>query len=470
MNLYLNLAALLEQRIQQGLYLPGQRLPSVRTLSVDHGVSLSTVQQAYRVLEDRGLAVPKPRSGYFADSGRRQMPLPGTCRPAQRPVEVGQWDLLLKQMRSPRADVLHLGGGTPDIGAPTLKPLFTALTRISRRHDPAMLRYDNIQGLPDLREQVARLLVDSGCQLHPDEIVITTGCHEALSAAVRTLCKPGEIVAVESPGFHGIMQTLKGAGVQAVEIPVDPITGISLEALELALEQWPIKVVLVTPTCNNPLGFNMPEERKKKLLRLAQRFDVAVIEDDIYGDLAYGYPRPRSIKSMDQEGRVLLCSSFSKTLAPGLRVGWIAPGRYLEQVLHMKYIGTGATSTQPQMAIAEFIAAGHYHPHLRRVRSQYKRNLERVSGWLSNHLPTSAGISQPQGGFMLWIELAEEVDALRLNERLAYQGYEFAVGNIFSAEGKYRNCIRINYALLQGNALESAIKALGHELKDAPKA
>ena len=470
MNLYLNLAALLEQRIQQGLYLPGQRLPSVRILSVEHGVSLSTVQQAYRVLEDRGLAVPRSKSGYFVASGRRQMPLPGTCRPAQRPVEVGQWDLLLKQMRSPRTDVLHLGGGTPDIGAPTLKPLFTALTRILRRHDMAMLRYDNIQGLPELREQVARLLVDSGCQLHPDEIVITTGCHEGLAAAVRTLCKPGEIVAVESPGFHGIMQTLKGVGVQAVEIPVDPITGISLEALELALEQWPIRAVLVTPTCNNPLGFNMPEERKKKLLRLAQRFDVAVIEDDIYGDLAYGYPRPRSIKSMEQEGRVLLCSSFSKTLAPGLRVGWIAPGRYLEQVLHMKYIGIGATSTQPQMAVAEFITAGHYHPHLRRVRSQYKRNLERVSGWLSNHLPASAGISQPQGGFMLWIELAEEIDALRLNEHLAHQGYEFAVGNIFSAAGKYRNCIRINYALLQGNALESAIKALGHELKDAPKA
>lgn len=353
MNLYLNLAALLEQRIQQGLYLPGQRLPSVRTLSVEHGVSLSTVQQAYRVLEDRGLAVPKPKSGYFAASGFRQMPLPGTCRPAQRPVEVGQWDLLLKQMKSPRADVLHLGGGTPDIGAPTLKPLFTALTRISRRHDMAMLRYDNIQGLPELREQVARLLVDSGCQLHPDEIVITTGCHEGLSAAVRTLCKPGEIVAVESPGFHGIMQTLKGAGVQAVEIPVDPITGISLEALELALEQWPIKAVLVTPTCNNPLGFNMPEERKKKLLRLAQRFDVAVIEDDIYGDLAYGYPRPRSIKSMDQEGRVLLCSSFSKTLAPGLRVcsGLLTPDTFLgEDDRHTEVFDEQTTT--------------YFHPHL----------------------------------------------------------------------------------------------------------
>ncbi len=184
MNLYLNLAALLEQRIQQGLYLPGQRLPSVRTLSMEHGVSLSTVQQAYRVLEDQGLAVPRPRSGYFVASGFRQMPLPRTCRPAQRPVEVGQWDLLLKQMRAiPQADVLYLGGGTPDIGAPTLKPLFTALTRISRRHDPAMLRYDNIQGLPDLREQVARLLVDSGCQLHPNEIVITMATDLEVSQA-----------------------------------------------------------------------------------------------------------------------------------------------------------------------------------------------------------------------------------------------------------------------------------------------
>ncbi|PXC07313.1 GntR family transcriptional regulator, partial [Pseudomonas aeruginosa] len=174
------------------------------------------------------------------------------------------------------------------------------------------------------------------------------------------VCEPGDIVAVESPSFHGAMQSLKGLGMKALEIPTDPVNGISLEALELALEQWPIKAIQVTPNCNNPLGYIMPESRKRALLALAQRYDVAIIEDDVYGDLAYTYPRPRTIKSYDDDGRVLLCGSFSKVLAPGLRIGWMVPGRYADRVLHMKYISTGASALQPQLAIAEFIGNGHY--------------------------------------------------------------------------------------------------------------
>ena len=175
-------------------------------------------------------------------------------------------------------------------------------------------------------------MLDSGCHIPADDIIITTGCHEALSAAIRAVCEPGDIVAVDSPSFHGVMQALKGFGMKALELPSDPLTGISLSALELALEQWPIKAIQLTPTCNNPLGYIMPEANKRALLSLAQRYDVAIIEDDVYGELAYHYPRPRTIKSFDEDGRVLLCSSFSKTLAPGLRIGWIAPGRYLSLI------------------------------------------------------------------------------------------------------------------------------------------
>ena len=216
---------------------------------------------------------------------------------------------------------------------------------------------------------------------------MTTGCHEALSTSIRAICEPGDIVAVDSPSFHGAMQTLKGLGMKALEIPTDPLTGISLDALELALEQWPIKAIQLTPNCNNPLGYIMPESRKRALLTLAQRFDVAIIEDDVYGELAYTYPRPRTIKSFDEDGRVLLCSSFSKTLAPGLRIGWVAPGRYLERVLHMKYISTGSTAPQPQIAIAEFLKGGHFEPHLRRMRTQYQRNRDMMIDWVSSLLP-----------------------------------------------------------------------------------
>ncbi|KPW47305.1 Transcriptional regulator, GntR family [Pseudomonas syringae pv. broussonetiae] len=411
MTLYVNLAELLGSRIENGFYRPGDRLPSVRALSVEHGVSLSTVQQAYRVLEDNGLAAPKPKSGYFVSASRAAPALPAVGRPVQRPVDISQWDQVLDLIRvAPLEAVTQLGRGMPDVTSPTLKPLMRALSQLSRHQDMPGLYYDNIYGVRRLREQIARLMLDSGCNLTANDLIVTNGCHEALSASVRAICSPGDIVAVDSPSFFGAMQTLKGVGMKALEIPTDPLTGISLEALELALEQWPIKVIQLTPNCNNPLGYVMPEARKRALLTLAQRFDVAIIEDDVYGDLAYNYPRPRTIKSFDEDGRVLLCSSFSKTLAPGLRIGWVAPGRYLEQVLHMKYIGTGSTAPQPQLAIADFIEGGHYEPHVRRMRTQYQRSRDQMIDWVMRYFPEGTRASRPQGGFMLWVELAEGFD------------------------------------------------------------
>ncbi|HGY2297396.1 TPA: PLP-dependent aminotransferase family protein [Pseudomonas putida] len=439
MTLYLNLAELLGARIEQGLYRPGQRLPSVRALSVEHGVSLSTVQQAYRLLEDGGMVSPRPKSGYFVSDHRLLPALPAVSRPAQRPVDISQWEQVLELIRStPRQDVVQLGRGMPDINSPTLKPLLRSLAQLSRRQDMPGLYYDNIHGNLALREQVARLMLDSGCRL-----------------------SPADLVAVDSPSFHGAMQTLKGLGMKALEIPTDPVTGISLEALELALEQWPIKLIQITPSCNNPLGYIMPEARKKALLSLAQRYDVAILEDDVYGDLAYTYPRPRTLKSFDDDGRVLFCSSFSKTLAPGLRVGWVAPGRYLERVLHMKYISTGSSASQPQLAIADFIAGGHYQPHVRRMRSQYQRGRDLMSEWVTRYFPPGTRVSRPQGGFMLWVELPEHFDTLRLNRALLEQGVQVAVGSIFSASGKFRHCLRMNFAARPTPQIEAAVRKVG---------
>ncbi|QLC73270.1 PLP-dependent aminotransferase family protein [Pseudomonas sp. LPB0260] len=462
MTLYLDLAELLGARIEQGLYRPGDRLPSVRALSVEHGVSLSTVQQAYRHLEDHGLATPRPKSGYFVPLSRHTPALPQVGRAPQRPVDVSQWDNILELISlPPGSDVLQLGRGIPDISSPTLKPLLRSLSRLSRRQSMEGLSYGCIHGDPKLREQVSRLMLDSGCQIPPDEIVITTGGHEALSAAICATCKAGDIVALDSPSFHGVMQALKGFGIKALELPTDPLSGISLDALELALEQWPIKAIQLTPTCNNPLGYIMPEANKRALLTLAQRYDVAIIEDDVYGELAYSYPRPRTIKSYDVDGRVLLCSSFSKTLVPGLRVGWIAAGRYQPQILHLKYIGTGMTAQLPQLALAEFIAAGHYEPHLRRMRSQYARNRNRMTDWVSRYFPGGTRVSQPHGGFMLWVELDSAFDSQQLNRVLLPHKVQIAPGSIFSAAGKYRNCLRLNYAAPATTELEEAVRRVG---------
>ncbi|KPW20314.1 Transcriptional regulator, GntR family [Pseudomonas cannabina pv. alisalensis] len=465
MTPYLNLAELISSRIEQGLYGPGERLPSVRTLSNEHGVSLTTVQQAYRVLEYSGLAIPRPKSGYFVPTDRRVAPLPQMGRPVLRPVDISQWDMVQELMRFDQStDIVQLGCGMPDISVPTLKPLLTAMSRISRSGESTSLQYNHLQGVLGLREQIARLSIDSGCRLSAADIMVTSGCQEALAIAIRAICAPGDIVAVASPSYYGMMQILKAVGLKALEIPTDPVTGMNLEALEMAMEQWPIKAIQLTANCNNPLGYIMPDDRKLKLVRMAQRFDVPIIEDDIYGDLSHRYPRPRSLKSFDEDNRVVLCSSFSKTVAPGLRVGWIVPGRYLPQVLHMKFIGSGSTATQPQLAVAEFIAKGNYLLHLRRMRKQYKRNSELMIEWVNRYFPAGTRVSQPQGGFTLWVELPEEFDTHALNRLLEAQEVQVANGNIFSAAGKYRNCLRLNFANPPTSKVEKAVLKVGQTI------
>ncbi|WP_435606735.1 PLP-dependent aminotransferase family protein [Pseudomonas knackmussii] len=462
MKRYSQLAQTLGQRIEQGLYRPGDRLPSVRTLSEEYGVSISTVQQAYRVLEDSGLVEPRPKSGYFVPEQRHIPALPAMTRPAQRPVEISQWDQVLEQVRSaPGGELVQLGRGTPDIASPSLRPMQRAMANAARRTDLRSLGYEGIQGSLPLREQISRLMLDSGCQVPPSELVITTGCQEALAVTLRAICQPGDIVAIDSPSFHGAMQALKAHGLKALEIPTDPANGVSLEALELAMEQWPVKLILLTPNCNNPLGYIMPDARKRALLNLAQRYDVPILEDDVYGELAYCYPRPRSIKSFDTDDRVLLASSFSKTVAPGLRTGWVAPGRYLDRILHFKYIASGTCAPQPQMALAEFVGGGHYEPHIRRMRAQYQRHRDLMSDWVYRYFPEGTRASRPQGGFMLWVELDPQFDSVRLNQVLRSQGVQVAAGNIFSASGKYRNCLRMNYSNRDLARIEEAVRRVG---------
>ncbi|NIF49798.1 MULTISPECIES: aminotransferase-like domain-containing protein [Enterobacteriaceae] len=468
MTRYQHLATLLAERIEQGLYQSGERLPSVRSLSSEHGVSISTVQQAYHVLEDQQLISPQPRSGYFVSPRKAVPPLPRLSRPARWPVEVKQWSEVLEMINLRYSgEAPGFFSGAPDFTQSTVKPLLREMGRLSQHQAAEVLGYDEIQGTKVLREQIARLLLDSNCVVNADDIVVTNGCHEALSIAIRAVCEPGDIVAVESPSFHGTMQMLRGYGLKVVEIPTDSVTGMSLEALELVLEQWPIKAIFLVPNCNNPQGFIMPDARKKAVLSLAKRYDIAIIEDDVYGELTFEYPRPMTIKSLDVGDCVLLCGSFSKTLAPGLRIGWIVPGRYLDRVLHMKYIGTGSTSVFTQHAIAGFIREGHYHRHLRRMRQQYQRNLDHFSCRVRQYFPCGICVSRPQGGFLLWIELPENVDVERFNLLLREEKIYVASGSLFSASGKYRNCLRLNYALPLDAVTEAALKRVGEIAEQA---
>lgn len=288
-----------------------------------------------------------------------------------------------------------------------------------------------------------------------------------MSLALLAVCQPGDIVAVESPAYYGTMQLLRGLGIKVIEIPTDPDTGISIEALELALEQWPIKGVILVPNCNNPLGFIMPDARKRAVLALAQRHDIVIFEDDVYGELATEYPRPRTIHSRDIDGRVILCSSFTKSVAPGLRVGWVAPGRYYDKLLHMKYAVIGTNVPATQLAAATFVQEGHYHRHVRRMRQIYQRNMEIYTCWAREYFPCGICVTRPKGGFMLWVELPEQVDMVCVAKQLCRLKIQVAPGSLFSASGKYRNCVRINCALPPSEKHRDVMQKLGEAIKVA---
>ena len=467
MKLYENLANELTQRIQNGYFQPGDKLPSIRQMSQQHTVSISTVQEAYALLEENQMVEVRPKSGYYV-VGKTVIPEPPRVSRAKvKPLKVSRWDMVVNLLYSHEsAGELAFGKGTPDVSGDTLKPMLKITQEISRRRDITLLTYDSLQGASELRLQIARIMIDSGCHIHPDDIVLTTGCQEALTCSMRSVAQAGEIIAIESPSYYGSMQTIQALGLKALEIPTHPETGISIEALEMALEQWPIKVLQVTPTGNNPMGYIMPDAHKERLVTLANQYDFTIIEDDIYGDLSYTYPRPRSIKSFDTEGRVIFCSSFSKTLSPAFRTGWCVPGRHIEQFKHMKYVSTACSSVLQPRVIAEFIAQGYYEKHLRKMRTQYVRGRDNMIECIARYFPEGTRMSYPQGSFLMWVELPAKVTVVALNEIIETKhSISIAPGILFTATKKFENCMRLNFNNKDVKLVQGALEIIGAEAK-----
>jgi DNA-binding transcriptional MocR family regulator len=462
-NLYEQVAERLIHQVDQGVYQPGERVPSVREASARFKVSISTVVEAYRVLESRGVIESRPQSGFYVRARQWESSAePETSAPLAKPCAVSVGELAMTVLRaSTESSMVQLGVAAPHPDFLPVRALNRIVAGIARQDDGRAMRYDFPPGNRELRVQIARRMAAAGCDVSPDDIVTTSGCQEALRLCLRVVAKPGDTVAIESPAFYGTVQAIEALGLRALEIPTHPREGISLEALKLALEQWKVAAVMLVPSFSNPLGSCMSEENRRRVVRLLTQHDIPLIEDDVYGDLAFGSTRPNAIKAYDRKGGVLYCSSFSKTLAPGMRVGWAVPGRYRDQVAHRKYVSSMATATLPQMAIAEYLAQGGYERHLRKVRATYAQQAQRMVEAIARNFPAGTRVTRPSGGFVLWVELPEKVDALVLHRHALEKGISIAPGPLFSASGKYRNFIRLSCALPWDERLERALVTLG---------
>jgi DNA-binding transcriptional MocR family regulator len=461
--LYAGLADSLQQLIEQGTLRPGHRVPSVRRMSLQRDVSISTVLQAYTLLESRGFIEARPQSGYYVRPRLpSHTPEPRMARPMARPSYVGVNDLTAEVlMHAADPSYLPLGAACPDHTLFPTRKLARILGAVGR-NDPALLgRYSMSLAYDPLSREIARRYLLAGAPLTHDELVITVGCCEAINLSLRAVTRPGDTVAIETPAYFGFLETIQSLGLRTLEVPTEPRTGIDLAALREALAHHDVKAVIVMPSFQNPLGSCMPDDKKERLYRLLADFDVPAIEDDIYGDLHFGERRPKPLKAWDTDGRVLLCSSFGKTLAPSLRVGWCAPGRYLERVRRLKFTNTLGTPVVLQKTISDFLRTGGYDHHLRSIRRAYQNQLHLFSQAILRHFPECTRLSRPQGGFILWAELPAGVDTLQLYRDALRHHINTAPGALFSVKDRYRNCLRMNCGIPWSEPVDAALRTLG---------
>lgn len=463
MTLYKDYAAELDGLIRSGALKPGERIASVREASRRRGLSAMTIAKAYQLLEARGLLLARPRSGYFVGRPlRAEPPPPAISQPESASTAVDKSELIYQVLESVRdPGVVPLGSAFPSPLLFPLQRLQRSLARSMRAADPWQSVADLAPGNLELRRLIAVRYRLDGLALEPDELVITDGGMEALNLCLQAVTKPGDAVVLESPTFYVALQALERLGLRAVEVPTHPVQGIDLDALSQALEQHRPAACWLMSNFQNPLGALMPEARKRQLVELLARQGVPLIEDDVYGELYYGSSRPKPAKAYDQQGLVLHCSSFSKCLAPGYRIGWAAPGRYTRVVQRLKLGSTLSAAIPSQLALADYLAGGGYDRHLRQLRESLLVGREAMVAAVQEHFPPGTRLTRPQGGYFLWVELPRGADSLALQQAALRLGISLAPGALFSARDDFGHCLRLNYGHPDDVRVPAALRRLG---------
>jgi len=460
---YEQLADLILGTIDNGTLAPGMRLPSVRTISEQHGISISTVLQAYRLLEDRGVLVARPQSGFYVaatQGGTLALPSTSRLRSKASTVSISGAVAVLLEHASNSA-LVPLGCAVPDAAVLRSNRLDLAMARAARQHGARHNVYGPPRGDPQLRREISRRAMRVGHVLSPDDVIVTNGCTEAVTLALTAVARPGDTVAVESPTYFGLLHTLEVLGLKALELPTDPTCGVNVDALARLLDTERVAACMLSSSFSNPLGSLMPEARKRELLALLARHDVPLIEDDVYGDIHFTRERPKPFIALDGGARTIYCGSFSKSLAPGYRVGWIAPGRFAQQVLDRKLAFSLCNPVLPQVALADFLASGAYDAHLRRLRRVLEENLLRMTRTIEASFPLQTRVSRPMGGFALWVELPRGFDSRALFDEALAHGICFAPGDVFSASRRFRNCLRLSAGSTWSERIDKGVRRLG---------
>ena len=461
--LYVKIARGLEQQINKEVLKTGDKLPSIRMICRQHGVSMSTAQFAYYELESKSLIESRPQSGYYvSDSFRRKLALPDTSKPQTKtPVKVAS-DIFESNFNSATEKNFTLfARGVPATALLPVAKLNKAAMQAVRSLPGGGTVYEPLQGNEKLRAQIAKWSFNWKGNLTDKDVLTTAGCISAVSSCLMALTKRGDTIAVESPCFFGILQLAQSLGLNILELPTSPQTGVDMDSFKKILQKTTLAACLFVSNFNNPFGSLMPDEHKKEAVKLLEKYNVPLIEDDIYGDIYFGDHRPACCKSYDESGMVLLCNSFSKTLAPAYRVGWVAPGKFMDKVVRMKLFHTLSSTPITHEVIGSFLDNGRYEAHLRKLRRTLHTNYLQYVRVIGECFPQATKISRPQGGLSLWVELPKQVDTIDLYNTAFSKKITFSPGSMFTLKKQFSNCMRLSYGLEWNEKTENSLKLLG---------
>jgi len=461
--LYQQIIAFIENQQKTGALSPGDKLPSLRKLSGQFEISVPTVKQAYIELERQGRVCARPQSGYYltAQQARTLKPRPAkwsSCAPATVKCR-SMIEQVHEAMHMP--DTIALGISNPVQANPPDKALARLMRSVLSRVAEKAVSYGPVNGDAKLRLQLACRYQDQAVAVNPDEIVMTNGAQEALSIALQCVAKRGDVIAVESPCFFGIIELIETLGMQALEVYTCTEDGVCVERLSQALAQHPIKACVFSTAINNPLGSMNTDSQRQAIVTLLEQHNIPLIEDDVYSELFFGDKKPKPAQLYSTKGLVMTCSSFSKTAAPGYRLGWLLPGKYEEKAKRVKRALSCSTPMLQQWTLNEYIQSGDYDRHLSVLRKKLIYNCERMRAFIADHFPPEVCISKPHGGSVLWVRCQSHVNTSEFFHEALEQGVSFAPGVIFSPSGKYGNYMRISFGVQWSTQVEEALKTLG---------
>jgi len=449
--------------ITSGALCPGDKAPSLRQLSSRMRVSLSTASMAYAQLESEGVLEARPKSGFYVREKGKRLPEPRTRPgPSEAPEVLDRARIIRTVLENmSRRDMLPLGVARTDEGLLPLARLNRILAQVLREEGERVGFYGPVEGHEPLRIQIAALAMEAGMEAQASRTVVTAGCMEALHLALRSVTRSGDTVVIASPTYYCFLQLLENLGLRVIEIPSRPGEGVRPADLEQVTRRFRVAACVLTPNFNNPDGALIPDEAKQEIVSLLAARDIPLVEDDVYGDLHYGPRRPLTCASFDRKGLVLTCSSFSKTIAPGYRVGWLSPGRFLDKALELKATTSVATATPTQMAVAEYLKSGHYHRHLKTLRPAVAAMTASMHALIGKHFPPGTRATTPEGGSVIWVQLPGGADGVEFMTRALEKGISVAPGAIFSSQGCFRSYVRVSCCVPPSPEVTQAVQTLG---------